>query len=77
MRIWAYSLGIALASSIGDSIVAYMSFAFVSPETLQDPKAWAAFGVFIAFNGLKTVAAHLKEAPRFFNGLPPQDPPKS
>lgn len=77
MKKWAYGLGVAILSSVGDSIAAYMSFAFVSPETLQESKAWTAFGIFIGYNCLKTVGAHLKEAPRFFDGLPLQRPPRS
>lgn len=77
MRAFLYTLGVMLLSAIGDSFMAYVSFAVVDPSALEDGKIWSAMGIFVGFNCLKTTAAHFKDAPRYFRLLPPQDPPKA
>lgn len=67
LKKWMYGLVVAVISAIGDAILLYITVANVSPEVLGEPKAWNAMVLFIGFNCLKTVGAHFKNAPVFFN----------
>ncbi len=76
MKKWLYVTLLSAASTAGNAGFLYLGFSTFDPAVLRSTEGWWALGMSIGLAVIKDIFLHLKDAPKFFDGLPPQEPPK-